>query len=1111
MSVVHFTDSASGKRILLNTSLSSCVLIQDVTKEEMKAAIQEYEAIRATEYWKKLTEKSTHGEYVVGLQGKERNNGFESRWLKSEFMHRAIISEEKSLKKFLQLRELPIEEQVAIFEQQKPSSRTEMLELLRCPYEVLAEDFVGALDACATPEDFISELNKFIQQPEKKRLTFQRYAELMTYLWSKNWLLLTSNIAATFHMSWSTLTNPVYGGQKYQHIAALHALNAPKRTSDTTWSFVCSFFSCTNTECVRDLSAGAIKAFEEKILQHRNEKNPNSPIRIASDVRRHTNWLLTSYNIDNPYNQVEIVSANPLQKPADKDLRFSPEFTWFVLAHPALHLWAEMFKLFVRSLETLRIGPTVNKLNKLADYIGSLENPPTAPWLVERRLHIYDAKLVNTNTFISKFGNMNAKNFNSHLSTYRKFFNWLRDYLIASDMLNESRFSEPFLESDSKKSSETVGVTTRNSLPAYVLNEIKGGLIDDDFAFPKTLWRTTALLRDNHTGMAIRVYDPARAICLYTLLDTPIRSHQGRWLDSGDLDEFIYDPETGMMVQNPSPDAIKGRRECLLRLEHDALRSDTWLSLWVNTNKTAAYDKPLIGYGIPYVSPKLEELLRMHIAWQRRYLPPLRVPLSYLEFQRDVSAHELPPNIEGPTVVPLFRDSLSREGDGPIKYASLCTFYVKALEEGQRRIEAKYGQKLKLVTYDSEGKAKSLVDLHSLRVSGITNLIEAGVPIEVVQQFVAGHQVLIMTLHYLKYSPEKLRQFIASAHQRMMDDQDFVGSEIFIDSLSEMAPFLLGQDGAGAGAGHEALATRDGIVTVLSDGICPGTSCSNGGPVEALAQNKYGPVPGGKRCGLCRFWLTGPAHLLGQITAVNNLAYAIRKKGQEVAALNDAKIEAEESGDKLEARRIVHRIELMNRELEIDINEWVARYKYAEESIRLMDDYLAAKAKIIATDSEIRVPMLTPSSNLELKVTLEQAHEFALLDQITQLSSFNTSFENREAELEKNDILSRMMLANGMKPFLLTLNKEQAHEAANLLSALLLQQVKSQELQSVLDGDIPLATFPNLTEAISLLEHQVTSNQTLTKGSASRLATLLAKNFDGFSDQSIGHTGGLNG
>jgi hypothetical protein len=79
--------------------------------------------------------------------------------------------------------------------------------------------------------------------------------------------------------------------------------------------------------------------------------------------------------------------------------------------------------------------------------------------------------------------------------------------------------------------------------------------------------------------------------------------------------------------------------------------------------------------------------------------------------------------------------------------------------------------------------------------------------------------------------------------------------------------------------------------------------------------------------------------------------------------------------------------------------------------------------------------MLTASTSQELRVTLEEAHEFALLDQITQMSGFVTGFKNREAELEKNAILSQMLEKNGMKPFLLGLNQTQAHEAGNLLSA----------------------------------------------------------------------------
>ena len=1112
MTILYFSDTASGRRISLNTSQTRCELIADITKEDLARAIKEYEKIRLAEYWDYLLSKSKNGDYIVGFEGKIRNGrSMSSRRLKNLFFKRAVQSNQKAVIKFLHLRQLPIEEQMAIFKMQRPTSRIELGDAVRYPNEAMATDFLAILDNSSTPMDFVEALNDFIASPRKPKLEPQRYFELLTYLWGKNWILLASNIAAMLTLRWSILTNSMYGGSKSKTISALHGLRADN-TPDGTYSHVCSFFASTDIFDTKDLSADAIQVFEEETVRYREtqlqETKGSIPRRVVTEIRRKTNWLLACYNIENPNSQVELKLTNFTPEAPDKILRLNGEFNWISAAKPSLHLWAEMFKLFLQSQKTVRLQGTITRLNKLADFICSIPNPPVAPWLIERRLHIYDAKLENHNTFINKIGGMNGKNFNSHLATYRKFFNWLRDYLLASDMLEDSRFPEPILESDSKKSMGTTGTTYRNSLPSYVLNEIKGALVDDDFAFPKSLPRSAPLLRDNLTGQAVRLFDPSRAVCLYTLLDTPIRSHQSRWLDSGELDETIYDPISGKEIPNPSPDAIRGRHEGVLRLQHDGLRAESWLSLWINTNKTASYDKPKIGYCIPYVSPKLIELLTAHNAWQKRYLPPIRVPLSYYDYQRDVKANELPPEIVGPTVTPIFRDAYNQTPDSPITYNRLCSFYTKALEEAQKRIEKKYGQKLKLVTHAHNGQTKWMIDLHSLRVSGITNLIEAGVPIEVVQQFVAGHQVLIMTLHYLKYSPEKLRQFIAAAHQRMVDDQDFVGSEMFIESLSDMAPFLLGQDGAGSGAGFDALCERDGIVTVLYDGICPGTSCNTGGQLENAAQNKYAPVPGGRRCGLCRYWLTGPAHLLGQITAVNNLAYAIRKKGLEVAELNTLRIDAEDDGNQLEARTIAHRIELLNRELEIDINEWAARYKYAEESIKLMDAYLEAKSKIIATDSDPRVPMLTPSSHLELKITLEQSHEFALLDQITQLSSFTTSFQNREADLEKNDILSRMMIANGLKPLLLHLNKEQAHEAANLLSALLLQQVESQELQQVLDGEIPLQNYPNLAEAISLLEQQATSGQTLTKGSISRLAILLDNTFENPAEKEEGDLDG---
>ncbi|NER66808.1 site-specific integrase, partial [Pseudomonas sp. MAFF212427] len=150
----------------------------------------------------------------------------------------------------------------------------------------------------------------------------------------------------------------------------------------------------------------------------------------------------------------------------------------------------------------------------------------------------------------------------------------------------------------------------------------------------------------------------------------------------------------------------------------------------------------------------------------------------------------------------------------------------------EERIFKKYGQKLKLITKNARGGLKWIVDLHSLRVSGITNLIEAGVPLEVVQMFVADHQVLVTTLHYLKYSPAKLRQYLEAAHDQMINNQDFVGSELFTEALMELAPFLLTPAGAGTGAGIDALMLGDGVWTINPDGICPGTCCSNGGGLE---------------------------------------------------------------------------------------------------------------------------------------------------------------------------------------------------------------------------------------------------------------------------------------
>ncbi|WP_414603236.1 VPA1269 family protein [Ralstonia pseudosolanacearum] len=102
---------------------------------------------------------------------------------------------------------------------------------------------------------------------------------------------------------------------------------------------------------------------------------------------------------------------------------------------------------------------------------------------------------------------------------------------------------------------------------------------------------------------------------MYTLFDTPIRSHQARWLDSGVFDEYVYDFTLKQDVLNPSPLAVRGRREAVLRFQKNSLSSTAWLGLWINTNKTAKYDIDVVGYTIPYVSDTHARLLESVLAW----------------------------------------------------------------------------------------------------------------------------------------------------------------------------------------------------------------------------------------------------------------------------------------------------------------------------------------------------------------------------------------------------------------------------------------------------------------------------------------------------------------
>lgn len=1099
---------ASGRHITFNPSHDSMVVLEQPSKQEILDVIHEFERVKLDIIWDDLLQPA--GQSVPGQRefidafstNSDGKNDTPSRHFRTSTLRKMFQSQRAGLELNLEAQMLPIDVQRSIVARHKPTSRAQYITELRYSrYRAMPIDFASLF---LQEKTLTSLIDLTLENIGESQPNFHRLYgfEFLVFLWAKGWILFPLNLTYwAVNRRWELLSTSVFTQEKANLIRSIYTPTSSARIHGggilpVLWTFLCT----TNVNEKDDISKSLIDDFyteQASYIETVTKDDPDTSGRAAL-ILRNTKAMIALGRAHNMIYLDDQISINKIKRGGGSqttdELRTDGSFKWLTAKNPALSDWSETFSLYVQSITNARALPFVNALNHLGDYLCTLPHPPMSPWEVSRNEHIHDVRMINKNTFINYLidKNQTVRQGNYTLSVARRYFNWTKDYLISLDRIPESRFPNPVLESDGLGKRERLTKTQRDSLPPYLVNEMKETLTENDFAFPKTYQQAYVIVHDNETGYSVNQFYPGLAICMYALLDTPIRSHQGRWLDSGHLDERIYDPETNTMVCNPSPYAILGRQEGALSVRRDAYRDASWVALWVNTNKTAEFRSEKIGYSIPYVSPELQALLIKMSVWEKRYLPPLTKPLSYRVYQKDVRIRS-EKIVRGPEVVPLFRDPFKPNQDEPFDYARLKRVYTNLLSEVEQRIWRKYGQRLTLVTIGQNGQKKWAVDLHSLRVSGITNLIEAGVPIEIVSEFVAGHQVLVMTLHYLKYSPAKIREFIQVAHDRMVNDQNFVGSEVFIKSLEDFLPFLVTQDGAGSGAGMEYLQNGDGIIVVNTDGICPGTSCSTGGPALDSAGTKFAPVPGGKRCGLCRWWITGPAHLLGQVNAVNNLGYTIRKKGFEVASLNDQRLQAEDNGDQNKARHLRDRIDLLNRELVIDVNEWAARYQYAEKSLALMDAYLEMKKNIIATDAH-PVPMMTGSTNIELEITLKNCHEFELLDQITQTSRFTTGFKNHQAELEKNQVLSRMMASNGITPFLLTLNEEQAHEAGNMLSALILQQVNSQDLDEVLDGKKPLNHYPNLHAAIQTLESSLSSEVLVTDESISALAEILSEN-----------------
>lgn len=678
----------------------------------------------------------------------------------------------------------------------------------------------------------------------------------------------------------------------------------------------------------------------------------------------------------------------------------------------------------------------------------------------------------------------------------------------------------PFRGLDSPVKVARSNKTTRRRLPAAIHEAMIEVLLEPDadgnptYAWIRDTSRWDWFDRcDPLTGVTEPVWCPSRAACLALLLVLPLRRKQARWLDRGLMDEKIWDmerdqylPNTHPLINWRYPDGQSqleryGRPTGVLQPIFDPLVEKEELGIFINTNKTQMWDPSnKRGYEIPWPSgrplmpdaPELAEnakwlerpyaILRQQLEWQASY-NPTPVPVDFIDLTSDAEGVNERFVDRMPSCTPVFADmSCDDYRDDrnhtmihlPVRGTKLGRLFNALAVETEHRLREE-GRAVTLTAESSESKLAHhgrvcLFDLHSLRVAGISRLIEMGVPIQIVQEFIAGHMTAVMTYLYKKLEPGFLRQKLLEA----LDEAGILGDWQELREPLAARPTLWVFNRRFADHRSDDLLDTYAGWKLVPGGICPlgGTGCDIGQPIDVEDDDKsvkghYAPVVGG--CGNCRFFSTGPAFLVQQAQVANEIMLECRVLGRDRKALYDRLAELDWGDDPqlgpgrrqkltLEREILREQIRSIDQRMEPMILEWFNRYVMFEESKKLMADWreLVTTHNRPGRHSLVLVAGATPEDVREqLQIRLEQAGDFSLIRNILEGAKLRGGLA-KASSLAKDkccEFMDRILRTECARHLLLDIPEERLrNEAAYLMASLAEQLVGDRGVQEALDS-----------------------------------------------------------
>jgi len=562
---------------------------------------------------------------------------------------------------------------------------------------------------------------------------------------------------------------------------------------------------------------------------------------------------------------------------------------------------------------------------------------------------------------------------------------------LPGSPLSGRKITNPFDGIDNPFSREEGGFKTkRPRMPDTIVETMVETLLEpDENGVPTYRWvqeatakHDTATVPDpDDPSKVIDVWCPSTANCLATMLLTPIRGHQSRWLDQGLMDEYIFDLGTGQMVKNTHPLANwrykngktqkqqYGRLSGVLQREYDSLSNIDEFIVWVSTNKTQMWsaDKKR-GYPLPW--PTGEEMMRSEdegiraagmwlnrafqvlkyqIEWMQRYDPnPQPVGFEHSRIDRTRTNTDPAYLQKYPWFTPVFRNLAGPEKDErdghqvnihlPVAWSKLETLFGLLAAETAKRLKEKCGRTITLTRKAAGRGTLCIYNVHDLRVRGITHLMELGVPPHVVQ-YLVGHTSLAMTHGYTKFSTPWMKEQIINAVVKGMENcggLDRAWQLIKDGKISPLELLVFPKHNGDTQVGK--IAEDLNAYVQIAGGVCrmggPGSSSCQVGRVYTRTLEsgrnageeveEYGSTNGA--CSLCRFWATGPLFLNEQEYAGNLTSFKlnglIKRRRKLYNRRNELEITIDESqtGDskfQLELERMRIDDEISNATVEI--------------------------------------------------------------------------------------------------------------------------------------------------------------------------------------------------